>query len=297
MNKNVTALLLFLLSVSSANANELKKLSNDELLQMTAESLPEKPQYDFGIQYQYVDGNEIQDSIKLKQWLDAAALQGDAGAEFDLATLYQNSIGIEHNSQLAKQWYEKSAQQGNADAQYALGCYYFYGYAGEQDYAKAKVWYEKAALQGDVRAQLQLGLMFTNGYGVEKDYQQAKSWFDKSVAQNDNRAKVMLGLMYLNGNGVEKNYNDAKSWIIDSAKLNIENDLALMYINNDGSQADYVQAIKLFEVAAKTDVHAKYYLGLMFIQGVFVEPNYVKSTQYFIQACDDPDVGDIPICF
>lgn len=45
-------------------------------------------------------------------------------------------------------WLEKAASQGHAGAQYALGVCSYFGQGIEQDGKKAQEWYDKAAIQG-----------------------------------------------------------------------------------------------------------------------------------------------------
>ena len=49
----------------------------------------------------------------------------------------------------ARLWLERAAAQGDADAQFNLGSLYRYGKSVAQDFATARLWYERAAAQGD----------------------------------------------------------------------------------------------------------------------------------------------------
>ena len=55
------------------------------------------------------------------QWLQKAAEQGFARAQYDLGYLYANGEGVEKNDGQAVVWYRKAAEQGFARAQYMLG--------------------------------------------------------------------------------------------------------------------------------------------------------------------------------
>ncbi len=111
-----------------------------------------------------------------------AAERGDARAQYNLGSLYEDGRGVPQDSAQAAVWYRKAAEQGDADAQFNLGVLYDNGIGVPQDYAQAAVWYRKAAEQGDADAQNSLGLLYSNGQGVPQDYAQAYFWFDLGAA-------------------------------------------------------------------------------------------------------------------
>ncbi|MGL5661492.1 MAG: tetratricopeptide repeat protein, partial [Aeromonas sp.] len=70
-----------------------------------------------------------------------AAVQGDAGAQFSLATRYYQGQGVPQNYQQAASWYLKAAKQGNAQAKFNLGVMYANGQGAPQDHQQAFDWY------------------------------------------------------------------------------------------------------------------------------------------------------------
>jgi TPR repeat protein len=112
------------------------------------------------------------------------AQQGDANAQFNLALLYENGVGIPRDARSAVYWYTKAAQQGHVNAQYRLGTIYRYGYGDEVlllDSKKAVYWITKASEQGHVIAQYNLGHMYEYGDGAPQDYKQAFFWYTKAL--------------------------------------------------------------------------------------------------------------------
>lgn len=95
---------------------------------------------------------------------EAAAKEGDATAQYVLATLYNNGQGVEKNSQKAIEWYQKSAEQNNDLAQYSLGIMYEFGDEGlDKNEQEAQKWYRLAANNGNYFAQNKLGLVDVKG--------------------------------------------------------------------------------------------------------------------------------------
>ena len=99
----------------------------------------------------------------------AAANNGHADSQFNLALMYERGIGVDKDEKHALAWYGKSAAQGNADAQFNLGVLYENGRGSKIDYAKANAWYRKASAQGDALAIGNLGMLYVRGQGVREN--------------------------------------------------------------------------------------------------------------------------------
>jgi len=108
-----------------------------------------------------------------------AAEQGNATAQYNLATLYEVGWGLQINEINAVFWYSKAADQGMAGAQSSLGAMYLVGKNVPQDYSKAFQLLSAAAGQGNQFAQYDLGIAYLNGLGVAKDEDAASTWSNK----------------------------------------------------------------------------------------------------------------------
>src|SRR5580698_994906 len=98
---------------------------------------------------------------------------GDAAAQVDLGSIYDNGRGVPQDYAQAVRWYAKAAEQANAEGQFNLGVMYTNGQGVARDYTQAVKWYRKAAEQGNAGGQFGLGVMYHNGQGVPQDYTQA----------------------------------------------------------------------------------------------------------------------------
>ena len=119
----------------------------------------------------------------------AAAVRGDATAQFYLGFIYQTGRGVPIDDRMAVFWYEKAAEQGDPAAQTNLGFMYSNGRGVAQDDRMAVFWYAKAAEQGLASAQFNLGLRYADGRGVPKDEQTAYFWWLLSSAQGHGDAR------------------------------------------------------------------------------------------------------------
>ena len=106
--------------------------------------------------------------LAFKEFL-AAAKEGHADSQFNLALMFERGIGVGKDEQEAVAWYSKAASQGNAAAQFNLGVLYENGRGTKIDFAKANEWYRKASAQGDALAIGNLGMLYLRGQGVKEN--------------------------------------------------------------------------------------------------------------------------------
>jgi hypothetical protein len=127
----------------------------------------------------YEDGvaaNKAGDGRKaLQLWLPLAE-QGNVGAQFAVASLYDIGKGVPQNRSEAAKWYRRAAEQGHAGAQFAIASAYSAGDGVPRDYAEAAKWFRRGADQGDGTSQLILGGMYALGQGVKKDLVESLKW-------------------------------------------------------------------------------------------------------------------------
>ena len=80
--------------------------------------------------------------------LSPLAETGLAQAQYRLAIMYQNGLGVVRNELLAYKWMKSAAQQDYGPALHGLGFMYMDGDCAAQDDARAFQWFEAAAEQG-----------------------------------------------------------------------------------------------------------------------------------------------------
>ena len=190
-------------------------------VQKAAEQGLARAQYDLGRMYRngYRNGTGVEQSDeKAAEWYLKAAEQGFASAQYNLGAMYLHGTGVERSYEKAAGWYLKAAKQGLADAQYKLGLMYKCGTGVTRSYEKAAEWVQKAAEQGFADAQCKLGLMYEDDTGVAQSYEKAVEWYLKAAEQGDAQAQYNLGVMYANGTGVEQSYEKAREWLQKAAK-------------------------------------------------------------------------------
>lgn len=146
-----------------------------------------------------------------------AAAQGDASAQFEVASRLAEGKGTDQDLAEAAQWYQRSASQGFALAQFRLGTLYERGLGVKPDAQRAQVWYERAAAQGNVKAMHNLAVLIASRAG-KADYEAAVRWFTTAANFGLADSQYNLAMLYENGMGVEKNPQQAYKWLILAAK-------------------------------------------------------------------------------
>ncbi|MBE6450215.1 MAG: sel1 repeat family protein [Alphaproteobacteria bacterium] len=204
------------------------------------------------------------------------ALNGDAKAQFDLASYYSSFKNPDYQTILL--WLQRSANQDFLEAQFALGKIYQFGKPGiTPDLIEAEKWYEKAAQKGDKQAleylnflrkrpayqvssqatiedkwdikwisqtagygdaqsQFDLGRLYAEGKKIPMDYEKAVQWYEKAALQNHHEAMYALAGLYLEGKGVSSDLEKALFWY------------------NQAALRDYIPAQqKLYEIYVSSD--------------------------------------------
>ena len=114
------------------------------------------------------------------QHLTPLAHEGIADAQYRLAIMYQNGLGVVRNEEAAVKWMRAAAEQDFALAQHGLGYMYLDGDCVTKDPATAVKWFRLAAEQGLAGSQTTLAMMYEQGNGVEKDLAEARKWYERA---------------------------------------------------------------------------------------------------------------------
>jgi TPR repeat protein len=139
---------------------------------------------------------------------------GDPAAQYDVALMYANGVGVGKDIAQAFAWTKASAEKGHTVAQYLLGSAYSSGLGAPKDLQKALFWFvrsyehgnDKAALKlakvlsveqsalafqfliesaekGVAEAQLAVAESYANAVGVEQDGRLALEWYRRAAGQ------------------------------------------------------------------------------------------------------------------
>ncbi|MGO8916916.1 MAG: trypsin-like peptidase domain-containing protein [Stellaceae bacterium] len=121
----------------------------------------------------------------------------------------------------ARREYLAAATDGNASAQNNLASLYRSGEGGPIDLERAFYWFSKAALQGQVNAQTSLGDMYEKGDGVPRDYLRAAYWYRRAAVAGFFIGQSSLAEMFEIGRGIPREPVTALAWYTIAAKARV----------------------------------------------------------------------------
>ena len=179
------------------------KLTADTFEEQTAELLPEAvgttelrqaaingdASAQFVVASRYVEGKQVKrDYAKAALWYQKAASTGLAPAQYRLGTLFERGNGVPKDANAARLWYERAAENGNVKAMHNLAVIYASPRDGLTNYAKARKWFEKAANYGLKDSQYNLAVIHERGLAGERSAKEAFYWYSLAAADGDRDA-------------------------------------------------------------------------------------------------------------
>ena len=135
---------------------------------------------------------------------NAAELEGDLEAWWDIGVCYRDGLGVKKDMKKAIHWFEKAADRNYDNACVSLGDLYYYGQSVKQDYKKAFELYNRALRRDLPDAQYRLGLCNYYGHGIKQNKVKAVEWFKKAAEQQEPNSQYMLGVCCEKGEGIKK---------------------------------------------------------------------------------------------
>lgn len=126
----------------------------------------------------------------VKVWTPLAE-KGSREAQFNLAVMYDDGMGIPEDNAEAAKWYRKAAENGFPQAQLILGIIYVEGEGVPEDTEEGLNWLRKAAKHKNgigADAQARIGRIYERGIGVGKDDVTAYVWFSVAAANGSDEA-------------------------------------------------------------------------------------------------------------
>jgi localization factor PodJL len=144
--------------------------------------------------------------------LRAAAANGDARAQFEVAAIFTEGRAVPEDLAAAAVWYERAAAQGFAPAQYRLGNLYENGRGVAKDLQQARLWYHRAAEAGNRMAMHNLAALYAGGDLGSQDFDSAAKWFEEAAQRGMRDSQFNLGMLYARGLGVPQSFEQSYRW-------------------------------------------------------------------------------------
>jgi len=219
------------------------------------------------------------------------ALAGNVQAMGALGLYHEGSAdasdGIPRDLNEAISWYEKAAAKGDAGAMASLGLIY---QSQRKNDTKAAEWFGKAADAGNVIAMSALSRIYDDGKGVPKDAQKSFEWA-KKAAEADTADEFMafdLAMKYVNGNGTWLDFFEAAHWFRKAADKGLPIAMQLLgqlYDQGKGLAKNTERAFEWKLKAAKAGLAvAMHHVGYYYLLGIGVSANPVEAKRWWEKA-------------
>ena len=135
-----------------------------------------------------------------------------------LAVAYAEGLNGPPNLALARGLWQQAAEQGNATAQYNLASLLVATARTAADMVVAADWLRRSAEQGDPDAQYFLGNLYYNGEGVPRQQQESIRLWRQAAAQGHVESEFSLAKAYLAGAAVPVDVAEAEKWMHKAAR-------------------------------------------------------------------------------
>ncbi len=163
----------------------------------------------------YLDGKGVpKDADKAAQWLEQAAAEGNAHAQYELGRMYHEGYAVVQDQELVKDWLSQAAAQGHSEATNLLSVVNSFIKSITLVSGESYDALHEKAEQGDPHAQYELGLRYENGAAeVNRDPAKALEWLTRAAKNGNLLAMHKLARVYAKGElGVAKDPARAAYW-------------------------------------------------------------------------------------
>lgn len=261
--------------------------------------------------YNYEKQKTIADGLQFAQ---RAARMGNAIGQYVLGHCYENGIGLEKNDGKAFELYSMSAEQEFADAELALANLYLLGKGTNADPDAAVACLDKAVQHGNPDAEktremypqilLNVGLdkMGDGANTGGRDPELGVRFVKKAAEIGHGQGQFALGMLYLNGKQVEQDFENAMVWLKKASESGYQqaadviakfdkpeayNNAANREFMRKDKFPDKEKVFRLMKHAAESGLAASQStLGILYMNGVGVAPDYKKGMEWLQKAAD-----------
>lgn len=248
---------------------------------------------DLGQMYEKGVGTDI-DLHQARHFYEQAALQGNAGAQHHLATLYWEHF---EDQKQAVYWYEHSVAQNFPLSYYKLGEIHRRGDEKLRNLTKALGLYMRGADLDEPYSMTMLGYLYNNGIIVLKNEKKGHEYLLSAANLGHSDAKTRLGDLYLSNPSDAWKDETGLDWVLDAAiagNSDAQDYLEHLYLQQPDLLKTIPTALAKITAAANLGyVHGQMILGYKH----YNEPNFEKAQYWFQRAASADDADSQYVLF
>ena len=223
--------------------------------------------------------------------------KGDERAQYYVAYMYLNGLGVIQNTQNGVDYLNRSKDQEYEKALSLLGYLHSIGKFVELDKKKALDFYLKAAELEDNDALLNLGVMYYTADGVKQDTDKAIEYFQRvDLVSNPVVGRYLADIyQYQSDVKLRKKAKELYMLAASNGDLGAFHSLASIFHQGKDEPQDFEKAIQYYTYAASQGyAMSQYALGILYANGSGIEKNIetayawitLAANQGFLQAIE-----------
>jgi TPR repeat protein len=173
---------------------------------------------------------------------------GEPAAQYEVALMYANGVGVSKDVEQAFVWTRSAAEKGHAQAQYLLARAYHQGLGTVADVRQAMAWYRRAAEHGNEKASWNLAKLLAEPQ-AEVAFQYALDAAQKGLLE----AEFWVGEYYRKGGIVAQDLEEAYRWYLSAAQkgsARAQHAIAGMLEMRKAKDQDYRSTMDWYRMAA-----------------------------------------------
>jgi|SRR5574344_78704 TPR repeat protein len=235
----------------------------------------------------------VRNSAQGIEYLKRAAYKNNMLACFELGRMYINgdaTVALDVTQKQAIDWISQAASQNMIEAQYILAFLYENGIGVKQDYTRAMSLYKLAAEHDHIKSKTKLGELYIV-HGSEKQKKDGVEILKQTIDQNNSaEAKTFLGYAYNKGLGVNQDFDQAYYWYKAAADVDVATaqfNLAVMIANGHGEKKDLKKVTFWIDQAAHNGLpDAMMALCIMYERGIGV-PRNTQNAKFWCKKANE----------
>ena len=271
-----------------------------DLLSKSVEAGCEEAKFDLGRCYIYGFLDAPVDTLKgIKMIEDVYGETQNTHVIVNYANCLFTGVGkyIEKNEEKALEILSNVTEKENPEYLYTMGKLYYSGINGTTpDGLKAVELLEQAFQKGEAEAASLLGTMYLDGNQIKKDEQKGVEWLKKGINAIDAESMFQLASWYLetkpkDSDSTSMQVRDtAVSLLKDASKLGHGSacyELGMLYMQGEYVERNQAKGIEYFKLAEKYgNLEAIKVLGMCYQDGIYYEKDLDKAEKLYTRYAD-----------
>lgn len=153
-----------------------------------------------------------------------------------------------------------------------------------QDYSKAFSLWKRSARSNNPAAMYNIALLYEQGKGVTQDDSKSQKWYQRAAENGYILAYYQLGKSY----SQLGEHRDAYEWFVKAAEtgdVRAQHELSVIYLKGVGVKKNIVKSFEwMLSAAQGGDVEAQYFTALMYIEGFGTSKQLDKARKWLTSA-------------